>query len=155
MMKSTLSLTLLLILLGLLAGCATTSPMEGETRRSTATIIDDQLIESKALDRLYGDQQLERQIHINVVSYNRIVLLTGEALSRQARSRAVDIVRHLDKVRRVHNEIRIKDLTDLKSRARDGWITSQVKARMLATRDFPTTRVKVITEDSTVSSWAW
>jgi len=143
----------LIALATLLGGCA--SSPQGDAgkplpSRSAATVVDDQVIESSALDKLYSDPRLAKKIHINVTSYNRVVLLSGEVLSAELRRRAVDIVRNLPKVRRVHNEIRIKDLTGFQSRSRDGWITSKIKARMLATKGFDSDRVKVLTEEGTV-----
>ncbi len=137
----------------LLAGCAPTPLTDsGQPRptRAAATVIDDQRIESSAMDKLYSDPKLQQKIHVNITSYNRIVLLSGEALSRELRDHVIDIVRHLPGVRRVHNEIRIQDLTGFQSRSRDGWITSKIKARMLATKGFDSDAVKVVTEYGTV-----
>lgn len=119
-------------------------------KRSNQTMIDDTVIETKAKDAIYKDAEMAKRVHINVTSFNRVVLLTGEALSRATRDKAVNIVRNLDKVRRVHNEIRVADLTDFTSRTGDSWITSKVKTQMLATKGFDSTRIKVITEDGTV-----
>ena len=143
----------LLALTFLLGGCASTPLTDnGQPRptRSAATVLEDQRIESTAMDKLYGDPKLQQKIHVNITSYNRIVLLSGEALSRELRDHVVDVVRNLPGVRRVHNEIRIKDLTGFQSRSRDGWITSKIKARMLATKGFDSEAVKVLTEDGTV-----
>lgn len=119
-------------------------------KRSNQAMLDDEVIETKAKDAMYKDPEMAKRIHINVTSFNRVVLLTGEALSRATRDKAVNMVRNLDKVRRVHNEIRIADLTGFTSRTGDSWITSKVKAQMLATKGFDATRVKVVTEDGTV-----
>ncbi len=153
MQTTTNRLIALFALLLLLGGCASTPLTDsGQPRpaRSAATVLEDQRIESTALDKLYSNPQLQQKIHINITSYNRIVLLTGEALSRELRDQVVDVVRNLPGVRRVHNEIRIKDLTGFKSRTRDGWITSKIKARMLATKGFDSDAVKVVTEEGTV-----
>lgn len=119
-------------------------------QRSGQAIIDDQFIEAKAKDAVYQDPAMAKRIHINITSYNRVVLLTGEALSKGERAKVIDIVRHLDKVRRVHNEIRIADLSGFKARSVDSWITSKVKAQMIATKGFDSTRVKVVTEAGSV-----
>lgn len=128
------------------AGGATVATDE----RSNQSMLDDQLIAAKAKDAIYADVKRAKRVHVNVTSFNRVVLLTGEALSKATRNKVVDIVRHLDKVRRVHNEIRIADLTDFSSRTGDSWITSKVKSKMLTTRDFPSSRIKVVTENDTV-----
>ena len=119
-------------------------------KRSNQAMLDDEVIEAKAKDAIYKDPAMAKRIHINVTSFNRVVLLTGEALSRATRDKAVNIVRNLDKVRRVYNEIRIADLTSFSSRTGDSWITSKVKTKMLTTKGFDATRVKVVTEDGTV-----
>jgi osmotically-inducible protein OsmY len=119
-------------------------------QRSGQAIIDDQFIEAKAKDAVYQDPAMAKRIHINITSYNRVVLLTGEALSKGERAKVIDIVRHLDKVRRVHNEIRIADLSGFKARSVDSWITSKVKAQMIATKGFDSSRVKVVTEAGSV-----
>lgn len=119
-------------------------------KRSNQTMLDDEVIETKAKDAIYKDAAMAKRIHINVTSYNHVVLMTGEALSRATRDKAVNIVRNLDKVRRVHNEVRVADLTGFTSRTGDSWITSKVKTQMLATKEFDSTRIKVVTEDGTV-----
>jgi osmotically-inducible protein OsmY len=133
----------------LVAGAAGGASVAND-ERSNQSMLDDQLIEAKAKDAIYADPTRAKRIHINVTSYNHVVLLTGEALSKATRSTVVDIARNLDKVRRVHNEIRVADLTDLSSRTNDSWITSKVKSKMIATRGFPSTRIKVVTENGTV-----
>jgi osmotically-inducible protein OsmY len=119
-------------------------------KRSNQTMIDDEVIETKAKDAIYQDAKMAKRIHINITSFNRVVLMTGEALSRSTRDKAINLVRNLNKVRRVHNEVRIADLTSFTSRTGDSWITSKVKTQMLATKDFDSTRIKVVTEDGTV-----
>jgi len=131
------------------AGAAGGGAAAGDPR-SADTLISDQVIETRGMDRLYSDPEVARRIHINVTSYNGVVLLSGEALSRALRDQAVDTIRNLKGVRLVHNEIRIADLTGFQSRTRDSWITSKIKARMLATKGFPSSRVKVVTEAGTV-----
>ncbi|NOZ54655.1 MAG: BON domain-containing protein [Gammaproteobacteria bacterium] len=155
---TTYKITLLIIItLVMLPGCALlVVGAAGGTvaavhdRRSAETILKDQSIENNAIDKLYRDRQLQKKIHINVTSYNYIVLLTGETLTRAARSRAIDIVRNLPKVRRVHNELVVADLTSLRSRTNDSWITSKVKTGMVTTKNLDASRIKVVTENSVV-----
>lgn len=150
----TLSLCAALILSGcaapvLVAGAAGGASVAND-QRSNQTILDDQVIEADVKNAIYNDPQRAKRIHINVTSYNRVVLLTGEALSKATRDKVVDIARHAEKVRRVHNEIRIADLTDFSSRTNDAWITSKVKSTMLTTKGFPSSQVKVVTENGSV-----
>ena len=155
-----LSLNLLLtcFLLIQLQGCAAPILVAGAAggatvandKRSTRSMVDDQVIETKTKDKIYADEEIAKKIHINVTSYNGVVLLTGETLSRSLRTRAINVARHTDKVRRVHNEIRIADLTSFGSRTNDSWITSKVKTQMFATKNFKSSQIKVVTEAGTV-----
>ena len=66
------------------------------------------------------------------------------------RTHIINIARHIDNVRRVHNEIRVANLTGFSSRTNDSWITSKVKTQMLATKGFKSSQIKVTTEAGTV-----
>jgi len=118
--------------------------------RSTKTLFEDEGIELSATDLLYNDSRLDKKIHVNVTSYNYVVLLTGEVLSQDLRLYAVDLVRNLKNVRRIHNELVVDDLTEFESRTYDTWITSKVKTAMLTTANFDATRIKVVTENRSV-----
>jgi osmotically-inducible protein OsmY len=158
MQKPLLLITLSICAAVMLSGCAAPVLVAGAAggatvagdERSNQTMIDDEIIEQDAKNAIYSNPERAQRVHINVTSFNRVVLLTGEALSRDTRDKVVDIVRHIEKVRRVHNEIRIADLTDFASRTNDSWITSKVKSNMLAAKGFPSTQVKVVTENATV-----
>lgn len=153
-----LALLLTCFLLIQLQGCAAPLLVAGAAggatvandKRSTRSMVDDQVIETKTKDKIYADEDISKKIHINITSYNGIVLLTGETLSRSLRTRVINIARHIDKVHRVHNEIRVSDLTDFSSRTNDSWITSKVKTQMLTAKGFDSTRVKVVTEAGAV-----
>ena len=150
-------LLLLIVFLGLLHGCAPVmvagaagGAAAAHDERATATIIEDNLIEARAKDAIYSDPELVKKVHVNVTSVNHVVLLTGETLSGPLRDKVLDMVARLDKVRRVHNEIRVADLTDFQSRANDAWLTSKIKAQMIAAKGVDSTRINITTEDGTV-----
>lgn len=155
--RNTLALLLLFISLSILQGCAglvvagaAVGAAAATDMRPSKVIMEDKVIELAATDKIYSDRELQTKVHINVYSYNHVVLLTGEVLSPELRDKALDIVRHLNNVRRVYNEVRVADLTSFESRAKDSWISSKVKANMLTTKHFDSTRVEVITENRTV-----
>ena len=153
-----LNLLLTCFLLMQLQGCAAPVLVAGAAggativndKRSTRSMVDDQVIEAKTKDKIYSDVGIAKKIHINVTSYNGVVLLTGETLSRSLRTHVINIARHIDNVRRVHNEIRVANLTGFSSRTNDSWITSKVKTQMLATKGFKSSQIKVTTEAGTV-----
>jgi osmotically-inducible protein OsmY len=141
----------------LLGGCAAavvTGAAAGTAavydRRTTGTLIDDQFIELKAIDAIGNDQELHEQAHLNVTSFNNIVLLTGETPNEALRQRTAELVRNLPKVRKVHNEIVVAAPSSLLSRSGDTWITGKVKTELLNVQKMDATRVKVVTENGVV-----
>ena len=72
-------------------------------RRSVGAQTDDEAIELKIANHIgtgYGDR-----VHVNVTSYNGIVLLTGEVPTPDIVASIGDVARTTAKVRVVHNEI--------------------------------------------------
>lgn len=118
-----------------------------DDRRTTGSIVDDEAIENKALLRI---QQRHNEAHVNVTSYNRIVLVTGEARSAEVRSDIERIVREVENVRTVQNEMSVGQTTTLMLRGNDTVQTSKVKARMLDANKFRANHVKVVTENGIV-----
>ncbi len=138
---------------GVVVGAAATGVAVSRDRRTTGTVVEDQSIELKAGVQLRDDVELREQTHINVTSYNNSVLLTGEAPTETLRARAGEIVRGIDKVRQVYNEIIIAAPSALASRSSDSFITAKVKTSLFNISDFEhfdPTRVKVVTENGTV-----
>lgn len=118
-------------------------------RRTAGTVLEDQTIELKAADRLRNQLQGGDQVNINATSYNGVLLLSGEAATPQLRSRAEELMRDIDKVRRVHNEIATLPPSTIEERANDMLLTAKAK---YALTDLPEnveldfTLVKVVSE---------
>lgn len=119
-------------------------------RRSAGTIVDDTAIELRAGNAIFADHDLGTKAHINITSYNYVLLLTGETPTAAMRDRAVNIARHVDKVRKVYNEIVVAQPTSMKSRSTDAWITAQVKAKLLSLKEVSAATIKVVTENRSV-----
>jgi osmotically-inducible protein OsmY len=158
-LSATGSLLIWLLLGSLLSGCAAVvvgGVVAGvaitRDRRTTGTVVEDESIEIKAGDRLRSDAEIAAQAHINVTSYNLEVLLTGEAPTEELRARAGELVRGVEKVTRVYNEIVIAAPSAMSARSSDGWITTKVKTSLFDVEvpDFDPSRVKVVTERGVV-----
>jgi osmotically-inducible protein OsmY len=150
-------LALLLAAIGVLQGCAgvvvggaATSVAVAADSRTTGTVIEDQAIELKAAKAMLEDEELRQKTHVNVTSYNMLVLVSGEAPTEELRSRVIDLVRRIDKVRHVYDELTIAAPSSMLSRSSDGVITAKVKTKLLGLKDFDGTRVKVVTENGVV-----
>ena len=117
-------------------------------RRSVGAQADDESIELKIANSIgtgYGDR-----VHVNVTSYNGIVLLTGEAPSPDIVRDIGDTARTTAKVRVVHNEIVVAAASPVGSRTNDSYITSKVKTRFVEKNKFSATHVKVVTDRQVV-----
>ncbi len=147
---ATLTAALLQGCAAVVVGGAATGAAVAHDRRTTGTIVDDESIEVKAMGALNADVEIRAQTHLNVTSYNNVVLMTGETTTRQQSLRAQQIVSGLDKVRTVHNETVVATPSSFGSRSNDALLTSKVKARMIATKGFDASLVKVVTERGAV-----
>ena len=103
-----LNILLICFMLTQLQGCAAPLLVAGAAggatvandNRNTRSMVDDQVIETKAKDKIYAEEEIAKKIHINITSYNGVVLLTGEALSNSLRTHAINIARQINKVKR-------------------------------------------------------
>ena len=153
----TLSLLLSLSLTGLLSGCgsimssAGAGPIvEDPGERTFGQQMTDESIETKAKVNISAADQGYDEAHLTVVSFNGFVLLTGQVPSEALKTLATDVVRKIEDVRRIYNELEVGPATGIGTRSHDTWITTQVKSKLLASSDTPGTRVKVVTENSVV-----
>lgn len=117
-------------------------------RRTSGIYIEDQGIELKAEKAMM--EQIGDNIHANVTSFNRNVLITGEAFNEQSKAKAEAIAKSVENVRTVTNEVVVAAKSSLGGRSGDTYITSKVKAHMVTENRFPANYVKVVTESSVV-----
>lgn len=117
-------------------------------RRTTGAQVDDEGIELRASNRIgerFGDR-----VHVNVTSYNRNVLLTGEVADEKTKAEIEKIVLGVPNARSVSNDLTMGGKASLKARANDATITGKVKARFLDAGRFSAVHVKVVTEAGVV-----
>lgn len=152
-----LKLALFLIPLLLLQACATavvtgaaTGASVAHDRRSAGAVIDDQGIEFKGAYALFSNKEIYKQSHINITSYNGIVLITGETPTEALKQQVSAEIKAIPKVRRIHNELIIAAPSALPSRSSDAWITSKIKTKMTTTSGVDPLFVKVVTEHGVV-----
>ena len=119
-----------------------------EDRRTSGMFIEDEGIELKGARRIY--QQFGDKVHINITSYNRMVLLTGEAPTETIKADIEKLIMGVDNVRKIFNEVAAAGNTSLASRSNDTLITSKVKTRFLTERKFQINHVKIVTENEVV-----
>lgn len=124
-----------------------------EDRRTAGTMVEDEGIELRAGNRIserFGDK-----VHVNVTSYNRSVLVTGEVPDEQTKAEVEKIVQSVSNVRAITSDLRIAGITPFSARANDSGITGKVKARFLDANKFSAVHVKVVTEAGVVYLLGW
>ncbi len=117
-------------------------------RRTSGTQIDDQAIELKSVRRIadvIGDRG-----HVNVTSYNRLVLLSGEVPTEADKAAVEQAVARIDNVRAIVNELTLAAPSSLSARSNDTLMTSKVKASMVDAKDIQANAYKVVTERGVV-----
>jgi osmotically-inducible protein OsmY len=117
-------------------------------RRIAETYMADEAIEVRANNRI--NEYFGSATHVNVTSYNRGVLLSGECLSQEDKARIEQIVTGVPNVRVVYNQLLVAQASTLSGRSNDSFITSKVKGRFLDSKQFSANHVKVVTEWGTV-----
>lgn len=138
----------------LLAGCAgvvaggAAAVSVAHDRRTAGTVVEDESIEMKSVGEL-DRAGIGARSHLNITSYNRSVLISGEIPDEATRQQAEAVVRRVAEVRQVFNEAAILPASTLANRSNDAWLTTRAKTALFnvdGIRDFDPTRVKIVTE---------
>ncbi len=136
-----------------IGGAAATGVAMLHDRRSSGALIDDETIEIKALLKLREHSSLLEQTHINITSYNGIVLLSGEVPSEVIRQKIATIILAIPRVRHIYNELLLTVPSSFSTRSHDSWVTSKSKMVLFKVGGFPgfdPSRMKIITESGNI-----
>ena len=130
------------------AGGAAAGGLMAADRRSSGAYIEDQEIELKASKAI--DDSLKSNVHANITSYNRHVLITGEVSNEANKAKAESLVKPIQNVNSINNQLVIGANSSISARSNDAYITSKVKTNFLTENKFAANHVKVVTENGTV-----
>ena len=117
-------------------------------RRTSGSQLEDESIELKGNARMrdeFGDRS-----RVNVNSYNRQVLLTGQVKNEQDRTYAMQLAQRLDNVKTVINELEIGLPTSLATRSKDLLVSTKVRATFVDSKDLFANAFSVTTENGVV-----
>jgi osmotically-inducible protein OsmY len=149
------TLILLAALVPVLAGCVGAAAvgvgagaLMFTDRRMPETIVTDEGIELRAAGRI--NERFGDRVHVNVTSYNRMALLTGEVPDAAARAEVEKLVAAVPNLKSISNELQIGPVSTLSNRSNDVYLTSKVKARFIDASQFSANNVKVVTENGVV-----
>lgn len=158
-MKKTFACLLSLMVVTLFTGCvplvltgvgvgAGTGALMVEDRRTAGIFIEDERIELRTSRRI--KENFGNEVRVTITSYNRNVLLTGEAPNESIKKEIEKLTMSVENVRNIFNEIMITERSSLASRSNDAMITSKVKTRFLNNNVFQVNHVKVVTTNNIV-----
>ena len=132
----------------LIVGGAVMSGVVATDRRTAGTQLEDESIELKVSSAVSKD--LGDRVHLNVTSYNRKVLLSGEVRTASDRERAEKLAQSQENVQSVVNDLVVMPPSSLTQRSKDTVTTGQVKAAFVDAKDLQVNAIKVVTERGVV-----
>ncbi|MBS0466908.1 MAG: BON domain-containing protein [Proteobacteria bacterium] len=143
-------------LMGSLAACvplvvgggAVVGTMSAIDRRTTGAQVEDEGIELRAASRI--NEAMGERAHVNVTSYNRQVLLTGEVPTAEDSKKVEQLVLAVENVHSVVNDLGAMAVSSLSQRSKDTFITGKVKASLVDAKDLTANAFKVVTERNVV-----
>lgn len=128
----------------LIVGGAVMTGVVATDRRTTGTQVEDESIEIKVASAVR--KEMGDRIHLNVTSYNRQVLLTGEVRTAADKERAEKLAQSQENVKAVVNDLAVMPVSSLTERSKDTVITGRVKAAFVDAKDLQVGAIKVVTE---------
>jgi osmotically-inducible protein OsmY len=146
-----------LALLVSLSGCIPAAVVAGATaggavvydQRPVRTQIRDRNIAQVAKNRIHANPDLSKA-HIEIAAFNGVVLMVGQAPSKEISDTAYQLVSTIPYVKRVYNEVEISGTSGTLNRADDDWITTKVRTALLAEKGLNSAEIKVVTESGVV-----
>ncbi len=155
--RITFKISAIFLILLTLQGCTavavvavTTGASMATDRRSIGNQIDDQSIEVEAYNEITKNESLSDNTNLQVISLNGSVLVVGQAPTPHLRDQAIKIINAINGVVRIHDQIRIGNLTSITTKTNDVWLTSKVKSALFASDEVSGRTIKVITENAEV-----
>lgn len=151
-----LSLLSVVVLLPLLQGCALAvaggaagSAYVAMDARDVGTQVDDNNLRLHVQSALNDHPELSSQ-RVLVVAYNGNILAYGQVSEQSYKDQAIRLIRNMNGVNRVYDQLRISPPVTFAQRSRDTLLTSRVKTALVAQRDFDHSDIKVYSEANEV-----
>lgn len=132
----------------MMVGGAVMGAVATADRRTLGAQTEDKTITVKA--ELRVPKIAGSDAHVNIASFNRKVLLTGEVKDEAAKATVEREVRTIEGVQSIANELEIAGPSSYTSRSSDALITTKVKASLVDMKTISATSFKVVTERGTV-----
>ena len=131
-----------------IVGSALVGSLVATDRRTPGAQLEDEGIKLRATSRVR--EVLVERANVNITSYNRHVLITGEVPNAQDIQLVEQMVQKIENVRGTFNELSVLGNTTLTQRSSDLLATGRVTAAFIDARDLYANAFKVVTERGTV-----
>ena len=118
-------------------------------RRSTGTQLDDKTLQVRVANEL-TEALRGNDIHINVNSFERRVLLTGEVPTEALKVQAGTVASRSKDVRLVNNELVVATPSTFSERTNDNTLGARVRAAFVNTKEIAFNSIDIVTERRTI-----
>ena len=119
-------------------------------QRTMGEVLDDRQITTHLkVNLVKADPSLD-EANITVLSYNGVVLLTGEVPTSRLRELAGETARNINSVRQVHNQLEVASKATFYSRTNDNWIGTKIRTKLIGSTEVESNRVKIVVENRAV-----
>lgn len=132
----------------MVGGAAIGGAMVATDRRTPGAVVEDRGIETKAVFRIR--EALGDAVHVNVSSYNRSALITGEVPDEKRKAQVEKIVRDIENVQKTLNELAVMENTAMNARIADGILASRIRAALVDDKNLIANAFKVTVERGVV-----
>ncbi|WP_286263144.1 division/outer membrane stress-associated lipid-binding lipoprotein [Thalassotalea atypica] len=146
-----------LAIISLLQGCVAAAVVGvvggasvASDNRTVGTQIDDQQIEIVGYARLAEHQGLKENANLQITAVNGSILLVGQTPNTYLRDEAIKILKAVNGVEQIHNQVRIGNEISVTTKSNDLWLTSKVKTALFGNDNLDATNIKVVTENAEV-----
>ncbi len=142
----------------LLSGCVPIAVVVGATvggailydTRSYKTISNDNKAKTEAIQSIRSKQSLQGKVHVKVAIYNGIGLVIGSAKSEEDKAEIGHLVATTGHVRRVYNEIEVREKNGVAKNLNDAWLASKVRADLLLKPGMRSTSIRIEANAGTI-----
>lgn len=142
----------------LISSCTTTfmaatndgAVTEDYGQRTMGTTVEDNTIESKTQININRFNEALNNANVNVFSYNRVVLITGQVPDQQSKDDATTIAEKVRHVRRVHNELEVIPVNSIFDSSKDSFLKAKISTNLLGAKGIDSDRIEVVVENSKV-----
>lgn len=129
----------------LIGGAALTTATVVTDRRSTGSIVSDEVLEKRVIYNIV-EAVGKDNIHVTVTSFEGKILLSGEVLTQAQKMKAQEVARLSLDVNSVVNELAVMDLSSMTTRMADTLLANKVRASLFGSQDTSLNQVKVVVD---------